>query len=382
MIKFFRLTFLRPVERFLAQWISVSTEPTAFVRERIRLGDSTNFLRAAGFFVSAISSAFLAEVATLYLLGIGNLTEPYYWLFILLTSIPFVLFSFLLVRLVAPISLKDVLHLSFYPIGAGVFAGAAFALVASVVVALLVALGSISEIKYDVTQWGGFDAGPPLALFKRALHDCLKQGSLAYTILSTGLQFEYVALKPSIGEISWVRPIIAVLYLIIAALVFMAAVNRRKSVVFGIVLLAALVATAANVVSLKAYFNWNYENSDCGEKRLGEIAMDRLGELALKEFARAMEASTEVKDNVVWDISVRAEGRTLSYTYRFKKPINLGAFPSFVSERQKDLIKEHCSEDDDFVLRSVKATETHTFYSSGGERLTSFSISPADCPRW
>lgn len=111
-VRFFRLTLLRPIERFLAQWISISTEPSAFVRERIRLGDTTNFLRAAGFFLSAISTAFLAEVATLYLLGIGNLTEPYYWLVILLTSIPFVLFSFLLVRLVAPLSFKDVLHRS------------------------------------------------------------------------------------------------------------------------------------------------------------------------------------------------------------------------------------------------------------------------------
>ena len=159
MVKFLRLTLLRPIERFLAQWISVSTEPSAFVRERIRLGDTTNFLRAAGFFVSAISSAFLAEVATLYLLGIGSLTEPYYWLFILLTSIPFVLFSFLLVRLVAPLSFKDVLHLSFYPIGAGVFTGAAFALVASAVVGLLVAVGYIPEIKYDFTQWGELEAG-------------------------------------------------------------------------------------------------------------------------------------------------------------------------------------------------------------------------------
>jgi hypothetical protein len=114
MLKFFWLT-LRPVERFLTQCISVSTEPTVFVRECIRLGDTTNFLRAAGFFVSAISTAFLAEVATLYLLGIGNLAEPYYWLFILLTSIPFVLVCFLLVRLVAPLSFEDVLHLSFHP---------------------------------------------------------------------------------------------------------------------------------------------------------------------------------------------------------------------------------------------------------------------------
>ena len=154
MVKFFRLTFLRPIGRFIAQCIEISTEPSRFVRERIRLGDTTNFFRAANFFLSAISTAFLAEVATLYLLGIGNLTEPYYWLFILLTSIPFVLICFLLVRLVAPLSFKDVLHLAFYPIGAGVFTGAAFALVASAVVALLVAAGYVPEIKYDFTQWG------------------------------------------------------------------------------------------------------------------------------------------------------------------------------------------------------------------------------------
>jgi hypothetical protein len=48
------------------------------------------------------------------------------------------------------------------------------------------------------------------------------------------------------------------------------------------VLLAALLATGANYLSLKAYFEWNFENSDCREKQLGEIAMDRLGESALK----------------------------------------------------------------------------------------------------
>ena len=106
MLRFFQL-LLRPFQRFFAQWIAVSTAPTAFVREHVRLGDTTNFLRAISCFFSAISTAFLAEVATLYLLGIGGLAEPYYWLFILLTSIPFVLFCFLLVRLVAPLSFKD-----------------------------------------------------------------------------------------------------------------------------------------------------------------------------------------------------------------------------------------------------------------------------------
>ena len=183
MVKFLRLV-TRPIERFLAQWVWVSTRPSTFVRERIRLGDTTNFLRAGGFFLSAISTAFLAEVATLHLLGIGDLTEPYYWLFILLTSIPFVLICFSLVRFVAPLSFKDVLHLSFHPIGAGVFAGAAFALVASFVVAGLVATGYISDIRYDFGQWGG--EAQLTAVNKRILYDCLREESLVYTILTAG----------------------------------------------------------------------------------------------------------------------------------------------------------------------------------------------------
>jgi hypothetical protein len=144
-VTFLRLTLLRPIERFLAQCISISTQPSAFVRERVHLGDTTNFLRAAGFFVSAVSTAFLAEAAVLNLLGIGDLTEAYYWLFVLLTSIPIVLLCFVFVRFVAPLSLKDVLHLSFYPIGAGIFSGAVLLLVASAVIAALVAVGYSRE---------------------------------------------------------------------------------------------------------------------------------------------------------------------------------------------------------------------------------------------
>jgi len=251
MIKFFQLTILRPIERFLAQWISVSTEPKAFVREHIRLGDTTNFLRALGFFVSAISTAFFAEVATLYLLGIGNLTEPYYWICILLTSIPFVLICFLLVRLVAPLSFKDVLHLSFYPIGAGIFAGAVFALVASAVVALLVATGSIPDIKFDFSQWGDQQQG--MAVFKRVLYDCLKGESLLYTVVASGFQEAYTNLKPPIDDISYLRPLIVVLYLFIAARFFMVAVDRRKPIVFGVVILAAILATAATYFTLGEY---------------------------------------------------------------------------------------------------------------------------------
>jgi hypothetical protein len=109
------LTLLRPIERFLAQWISVSTAPRAFVRERIRLNDTTNFIRAVKFFAYAISTAFLAEVATLHLLGIGNLTEPYYWVLILLILIPFVLATFVLIRPLVQLKLRDVLHLPLAP---------------------------------------------------------------------------------------------------------------------------------------------------------------------------------------------------------------------------------------------------------------------------
>src|SRR5262245_49212753 len=124
-INFVRLILLRPIGRFLAQCISISTEPSKFVRERIHLGDTTNFLRSAGFFLSAISAVFLAEVVTLQLLGIGGLTEPYYWLVVVLTAIPFVVLCFFLVRLVAPLSFKDAVHISLYHICAGVVAGAA-----------------------------------------------------------------------------------------------------------------------------------------------------------------------------------------------------------------------------------------------------------------
>ena len=171
--QFLRLTFLRPIERFLGQVISISTDPTAFVRERIHLGDTTYFLRAVGFFVSAISTAFLAEVATLYLSGIGDLTEPYYWTFILLDLDPFR--SRLLLApsdLLHRLSFKDVLHLSFYPIGAGVFVGAVFALVASAVVRSLVDVGYIPDINHDFSQWG-LGEGLSRDAFDHLVSDCL-----------------------------------------------------------------------------------------------------------------------------------------------------------------------------------------------------------------
>ena len=377
MVKFF-LLFFRPIKRFLAQCIAVSTEPRAFVRERIRLGDTTNFLRAAGFFLSAISSAFLAEVATLHVLGIGGLTEPYYWLFILLTSIPFVLLAFVLVRLVAPLSFKDVLHLSLYPIGTGVFAGAAFALVASGVVGLLVAIGYLDEIKYDVSQIGNDDQ--VIAVLRRAKQDCLKEASLMYTILATGLQEAYVDLKHPFDELSWLRPAIAVLYLGIAASVFMAAVIHRKWLVFALVLFAAVAATGANFLSLAYYIDWSSTRSSCeDEKNLAKLGLARMAESALVEFAAKL---NQRKGTDLWDDSVRAEGRTLVFTYRFKRPIEMGLLHRVVSRWQKHNLEGHCAERTGWYLRGLNATQTHTFYGPEGEWLTSFSIGPADCPKW
>ncbi len=317
-------------------------------------------------------------MATLQLLRIGNLTEPYYWLFVLLTSIPFVLFSFLLVRLVAPLSLKDVLHLSFYPIGAGIFAGAAFTLVASAVVASLVAIGYLPEISFDPTQWGGPEQMIPV--LKLELYDCLKKESLLFTVLASGLQESYSELKPPIDSLSYVRPVITVLYLFIAARFFMAAAERRKGAVFGMICLAALVATSANALSAAAYLAWKTNNSSCTEQLAkGQLGLDRRAESMLKDFAR--NSQDALKNNETWDISVRAEGHALVFGYRFKKPVDTDVFNRSFTGVQKSMRDAYCA-DGSWLLRSLKVTETFTYYSPEGERLTSFSITPADCQQW
>ena len=106
----------------------------------------------------------------------------------------------MLVRLVAPLSFKDVLHLSFYPIGAGVFVGAAFALVASVVVRLLVDVGYIPDIRFDFSQWG--EEQQNIAVLKRVLSDCLKNESLGFTVLASGFQEAYTSLRPPVDGLS------------------------------------------------------------------------------------------------------------------------------------------------------------------------------------
>jgi len=220
---------------------------------------------------------------------------------------------------------------------------------------------------------------------KRALYDCLRGESLAYTILSTGLQVAYNDLKPPIDDLSYLRPVIAVLYLAIAARFLMAGADRRKPLVFGIALLAASLATSANVLSLNAFFNWNARHSDCPTQvASGKLGFDLVADSALKKLAKELDASgleASRKDNVPWNMSVRAEGRTLIHEYRLKGPFDVALFNGVINEEQKTALEAYCS-DDVSILKNAKMTETHTYYSLQGERLTSFAIGPADCPKW
>ena len=380
MVRFFQL-LIRPIDHFLVQWLLISTQPSAFVRECIQLGDTTNFIRAGKFFLSAIAAAFLAEVATSFTLGLKNVAEPYYWLVFILTAIPFVLFCFLLVRLVSSLSFKDVLHLSLYPVGAGIFAGAALTLVASAALALLVAVGYIADIKIDYTQWAHGELGDEI--FQGIFFDCLRQQSLIFTVVAAGLGEAYDDLKPPIDDISYIRPVLTVLYLIIAARFFGTVVARRKRAVFCLVLLAAFGAAIVDWLGIGATLRWAARNTNC-EETSEAAGIFRTGESSLKELAREIQAdlSADAKDDDPWTVYVRAEGRTLIYTYRFKEPIlDMAAFYRRAAKQEKELFENCCSDSNEFFV-DVRASETYTYYSVEGERLTSFSIDRSDCQKW
>jgi hypothetical protein len=243
---------------------------------------------------------------------------------------------------------------------------------------VLLVAGYIPPIKHDFTQW--WEEKEAVAAMLRAMNECRKQESLIFTILATGAQDAYGDLKPPLSTISFIRPAITLLYLVVAAPIFTADIDRRKRSVFGVVLLAALLATGAHIASMRAYFAWNYENSNCKENLL-ERGFDRVAEPVLKKFAADLDKGAKAISDDFWDVSVQAEGRALLYSYRFKKPFNLAAFPLFVSGREKDALQAHCL-DAGWFLRTARGTETHIYYDFRGERLTSFSIGPADCPKW
>jgi hypothetical protein len=210
------------------------------------------------------------------------------------------------------------------------------------------------------------------------LYNCLKRESPLFAVFAAGLQESYSELKSPLDSLSYVRPLITVAYLFIAARFFMAAVAHRKALVFGMVCLTALVATGANALSAWAYLSRKTENSSCGEQ-LAEGLGPRRAEAILREFARLSE--NDAKNNEMWDISVQTEGSALVFNNRFRKPMDANYFNSRVNGLQKIWRDAYCS-DGKWLLRSLKTTETYTYYSLEGERLASFSITPADCKQW
>ena len=111
-----------------------------------------------------------------------------------------------------------------------------------------------------------------------------------------------------------------------------------------------------------------------------ERGKDRMAESLVKQKAHELQTELD-KLNGAWSVSVRAEGRGLIYNYRFKKPVPTDeGFYRANSVMQKQLLGDYCSQKW-WAERDFRVTETHTVYSSNGERLTGFSIGPADCPQ-
>jgi hypothetical protein len=124
--------------------------------------------------------------------------------------------------------------------------------------------------------------------------------------------------------------------------------------------------------------DWKTETSSCTEQLAkGQLGLDRRAESILQNFARTS-LPDNIKNNEAWEESVRAEGRAIRFIYRLKKPMDTDAFNCWVGLDQKIMRDAYCA-DGSWLLRSLGATETHTFYSVAGGRLTSFSIAPADC---
>jgi len=129
-----------------------------------------------------------------------------------------------------------------------------------------------------------------------------------------------------------------------------------------------------------AYLDWKTATSSCTEQLAkGQFGLGRRAESMLKAFARDTE--NDLNNNELWDVSVRAEGRSLLFSNRFRKPMDTNYFNSRLNGLQKIMRDAYCAEDN-WLLRRLKATETFTYYSPDGERLTGFSIAPADCSQW
>jgi hypothetical protein len=176
---------------------------------------------------------------------------------------------------------------------------------------------------------------PVAAVKQRLLDDCLKRESLGFRILTAGYQEAFTQIKDPIGRVTFLRTAVAAAYLFITAVFFMAAVQRRKDLVFVLVLLASLVGTAATAFSASYYLNRKIAVSSCQDK-LFNRTMDRVAESALKNFASELQAEPLVLNDPSWNISIRAKGRVLSWSYRQKKALNEGELNAFMNQQQKE----------------------------------------------
>lgn len=374
MFKFFQL-LARPFQRFVPQWIAVSTEPGKFVRQRVVLGDTTNFVRAAHFFATAVGFAFLAEVGMLGALGVSGGSEPFYWLAVILLALPFVLLAYLFVRLFAPISFKDSIHLSLYPIGAGLLTGAVIALLAALVVGIMVAGRLIPSVAVDfdtfdgTTMWWSH-------VKQQALNDCLIREFAIVKIVAAGLQEPFTRLRDPIGYLSFVRPLFVFVFMLVAAYFFMVAVERRKKLVFGLVVLAASVAVYA---AGSMYILVKSESSVCREQ-LDETVKKRVkAPLAVwiaKDLDQVIRENASADD--VFEFRVAAKDGSLVMSFYDKIPLMDNQKREAMQSARKSTYDLYCLPNGDWHSYDIHNIVRQ--FDSDGQQYDGFTMSSTDCP--
>jgi hypothetical protein len=105
------------------------------------------------------------------------------------------------------------------------------------------------------------------------------------------------------------------------------------------------------------------------------MANDRTAESQLKEVL----GGVALPDNDLWHVSAHAEGHSLIFEHHFKKPIDPTEISRVLAILRETAIKAEC-DDHSGNLKRLSAIQTYIFYSEDGQRLTNFSIAPADCP--
>jgi hypothetical protein len=91
-------------------------------------------------------------------------------------------------------------------------------------------------------------------------------------------------------------------------------------------------------------------------------------------------ADSIVRDNDWWHLSAHTEGRDLILEYHFKRPADPKTFSNTLAIFRKQMVQLEC-DDQSANLKRLNATQSYVFYAMDGQRLTSFSMTPADCPR-